>query len=470
MLKKWQIYIDLGLGVASLLTVVVGALFLWMRPAHIPVSNKPPPKSILPKGAFKLPQENYDAIGMPFLSLQFAPMSMQLPDLKKYLVYYGKNGRPDAVEENTLLHFSFTGNKAISSVMPGEKLYILYDRRLHPPQYVFSPGNAETSLWMEATVKGNAQGNEAQVKVTRKSESDGLQDGLLRQPEASASFAIPEKEYIRMGNTGWELGKNKVDATILARQKARWYGQDAFLARHGGKEYAFAMGKQRLDFGEGDDVYSVFVTAQDSLVWEHNGWKVVKPGADSLGKPMLVVKKIEDRLMSLELWDPEGKGKVVLNLLRSSEPMQQAGTLQGFKFVGARTRTQFVFEIDKKRMLLSPKDWLLKTQKGWVKLISPKEIDDYVDRKTVGPLFVFDAVERREDRSFLKGSLFNSSRTDVQSIEIPLQQPGATPKRVKPAPAAADEDDEEAYDDDEDDLDFLADDDDLDYDMDDDDD
>ncbi len=452
MIKKWQAGINIGIGVSLVLSVLLGILFLFLRPSDITVSDQPPPKSTLPKRAFMQSKEAYEAIGPPFLTLQFSPMSMQLPDLKKYLLYYGKNGRPDATEENALLHFSFAGNKVVSSVMPGEHLYILYDRRLNPPQYVFSPGNAETSLWMEAT----AQGNEAFVQVSMKGESGEI----IQSPESNAKFTLPEKEYVRFGNAGWELGKNRVDATILARQKARWFGPDLFLARHGGKEYAAFIGKQRLDFGEGDDIYSVFVGLNDSLVWEHNRWKLAKPGQETLGKPLLLVKKIEERLMNFELWDPEGKGKVVLNLLKSNEPVAQANIVQSFKFVGARTRTQFVFEIDKERVLLSPKDWLLMTPKGWLKLATPKEIDDYVERKITGPLFVFDVVERNNDSLVLKGTLFNASRTDMQPVDIVLQQPtgavttGASgqPKNGKPnrkTPPPEDDDELDFFDDDD---------------------
>jgi len=419
MIKQWLVWINYVVAGIGIFLVLMGAFFLLIRPSSIPVSDAPPPKTALPKRAFALPKENYAAIDEPLLSLQFAPMSMQLPELKRYLIYYGKNGRPDAVAEKPLLHFAFTGNKTISSVVPGERLYVSYDRKLNPPQYVFSPGNAETSLWLEAT----AEGNEAHVKATMKGENGET----IHEPEANANFNLPEKEYVRFGGTPWEIGKNRVDATLLARQKARWYGPDVFLGKHGGKEYADKIGKQRIDFGEGEDVYSVYVGINDSLVWVNDQWKAVKPGAESLGKPLLVIKKIEDRLMNVELWDPEGKGKITLNLLKSSEVQAHSNIQQNFKFVGARTRTQFVFEIDGERMLLSPHDWLLSTKEGWVKLQTSEEIDNYVDRKISGALFIFDGIERKDDHMSLTGTLFNPSRTDMQTVEIPLQQNAPTP-------------------------------------------
>ncbi len=452
MIKNRLAWINYIIGSLAIALVAGGFLILLFHSEEIPVSNKPPPKTALPKRAFALPSEAYNLIGAPLLSLQFAPMSQQLPDLSRYLIYYGKNGRPDATTENPLLHFAFTGNKVISSVTPGQKLYILYDRNLHPPQYVFSPDNKETSLWMEA----GAQNNEAVVKVSMRGDN-GV---VLSEPTNRAVFNLPEKEYTRFGGASlWEIGKNRVDATLLARQRARWYGPDVFFAKHGGKEYADFASKQRIDFGEGDEAHSVFVGLNDSLVWVNGRWKSVKPGVDSLGKPMMVVKKIDDRLMNLELWDPEGKGKIALNLLKTSEAASPANVIQQFKFVSARTRTQFVFEINKERILLSPQDWLVLTKDGWIKLATPEQIDDYVERKIIGPMFVFDAVEKRDDKQYLMGTLFNSARTEMYPVEIPLQQStnaagsaGRSTNSIKGCSLDDDEDDDDD-DDDEDDED-----------------
>jgi hypothetical protein len=416
MIKKWLYWINLSLAGLALFFILWGLLLLILRPSEIVTSDNPPPKTALPKRAFALQQEAYDLIGEPMLSLQFAPVSLQLPDIKRYIVYYGKNGRPDAQAENPRMHFSFTGNKTISSVNPGERLYLLFNRELNPPQYVFSPENTPTSLWIEATPKGN----EAIVSVAMKSENGDI----IREPASLASFTTPEKEYIRFGGVPWEIGKNRVDATLLAKQKARWYGADMFLQKHGGQEYAQEASKQRIDFGEGDDLYSVFVSLGDSLVWNGERWTMVKPGPDSLGKPLLLVKKIDERLMNFELWDPDGKGKIAVNLMKSTDANQPVNIVQQFKFVGARTRTQFVFEINKERMLLSPHDWLLLTKEGWMKLETPQEIDDYVERRRTGPLFVFDEVDRKDDKGVINGTLFSASRTTTVPVEIPLQQGG----------------------------------------------
>lgn len=415
MTKKWLSAGNLGLGVLTALLMLTAALYSFIRPSEIIVINDAKAASTLPKNPFELPLLAYEAIESPLLTPAFSPMTMQLPELKKYLVYYGKNGRPDAQINDSALYFAFNGNKSPTPLNPKEKLYVLFDKKQSPPQYVFSPSNAETPLWIEA----EARGNDALVKVRM----TGEDDTIITTPSANADFTLAQKEFVRTG-TAWELGKWRVDGSLLARQKARWYGPDRFLEKHGGKEYQELIGKQRIDFGDTDEIYSIYVSQGDSLVWDDEHWKVIIPGSDSLTKPLMIVKKIDDRLMSLELWDTTGKAKVPLNLLKSHEAPIPFALQQQFKFVGARTRSQFVFEINKERMLLSPQDWLVQTENGWKKLTTPEEIDEYVDRKLSGTLFVFDGVIRKEDRQLLIGTLFNPSRTEAQQVELPVS-PGA---------------------------------------------
>lgn len=423
MIKKWLNWFNLGLIGVIFLLLLSAAFIELSRPGEIPYQNPESVRLALPKGAFIQNQDAYDAIGEPVFALKYAPPNLQLPDLRPILLYYGKNGRPDASEENTMLHFAVASSKVPVSIGPKKKLYLLYDKKQNPPRYIFSPDNVETSLWITAT----SNGNEAIVKVRMRNENGEL----ISTPESNAEFAIPEKEYVRFGGVPWEIGKWRVDGTLLARQKARWYGKDVFLEKHGGAEYADYQDKQRIDFGEGEDIYSVYVGLNNPIVWEEDRWREVKPGPESLGKPLLMVKKIDERIITFELWDVEGKGKVILNLLKTAEPMPPQNLDKSFKFVGARTRSQFVFEVNKERVLLSPHDWLLLTPTGWHKLTTPEEIDDYVNRKLVGPLFVFDGIERKDDKQLIMGTLFNSARTDAQVVELPVQQGGTTGEQEK---------------------------------------
>lgn len=413
MTTKWLTNLNLGL------LVLVGALligafgFFITRPSTTPPESRAKAEGTEPKNAFRLKDQAYQAIGNSALSLSFSPLSAQLPDLRRHLVFYGKNGRPDAIETAQALYFAFTGNKTPSSLSPGERLYILYDKHLNPPQYLFSPNNGKTPLWIEAEQKGN----QALVKVSMLDE----EGDVVRTPHAYADFSLPEKEFTKVGNSTWEIGKWRVDGTLLARQKARWYGIDRFIEEHGGEEYKDWMNKQRIDIGEGEDVYSLYVGAGDCMVWKDDHWEVTKPGNQTLGYSLLCVKKVDERVLNLELWDVGGKGKISLNLVKSNEQWVPKNLEEGFKFLGARTRSQFIFDIQNERTFLSPHDWLVFTDGEWVKLTTPQQIDDYVQRKMVGPLFIFEGIEKHDDKQVITGALFNSSRTEMVPVELQLQ-------------------------------------------------
>lgn len=423
MTGKWLT--NLNLGIAALIGVLlVGAFGLFLtRPATVHPESIAKAEALAPKNSFRFKDDAYQAIGNSALSLSFSPLSAQLPDLRRHLIFYGKNGRPDATDTAQALYFAFNGNKALSSLTRGDRLYILYDKYLNPPQYVFSPNNAKTPLWIEAEQKGT----QALVKVSMIDE----EGDVIRTPQAYAEFPLPEKEFMKVANSTWELGKWRVDGTLLARQKARWYGIDRFIELHGGDEYTDWMNRQRIDFGEGDSTYSVYVGPGECMVWMDGHWEVTKPSSTTLNYPILCVRKVDERILNLELWDVGGKGKISLNLVKSNEQWVPKNLEDSFKFLGARTRSQFIFEIQNERTFLSPHDWLVLTDGEWKKLITPQDIDDYVQRKIVGPLFIFEGIEKHDDKQVISGTLFNTSRTEMVPMELQLQPtPVSTPANI----------------------------------------
>lgn len=421
--RKWVIWLNFGLAVFAILATIAAAGLTFSRPSNIPVSESPPKARALPTGAFVQKQEAYDSIGPSLFTLKFAPPKMQLPDLRKLLTYYGPNGRPDMNLDSNAVYFGLANTKNQGALTPGERLYLLYDRAQKPPRYIFSPGNSPTTLWIEAKPGEKT----AQVNVAMMNE----EGTIVREPAIRSDFQLPQKEFAQF-NRGlqWTIGENRVDGTLLARQKAKWYGSDKFFERHGGEEYEDVAKKQRLDFIDGEDVYSVYLSEGDVLYWENGRWNAAEIGPETKGKPLMQLKKVAERLLTFDLWNPDGSNRIVLNLLKSQERWSPQQIQQDFRFVSARTRSQYVFEVNREKMVLAPKDWLVKTESGWEKLDSIEEIDSYVDRKIQGPLFVFDGVEKKDDKQVLVGTLFNASRTDMKEVELDLPQSAMTVIRV----------------------------------------
>lgn len=93
-------------------------------------------------------------------------------------------------------------------------------------------------------------------------------------------------------------------------------------------------------------------------------------------------------------------------------------------------------DVDGKRMILHVNDWLLRTNQGWKKIATAYEVDSYVQGKLTGDLLVLDGVEKTSQGTILKGHLFNSHRTTMERVELPLQQKAKVTAPVKPAQPA----------------------------------
>lgn len=451
MIKDWLGWVSTGLiGIGVMLLLGAGVM-LYSRPGEISIPEVVPKKVSLPKNPFRQSDEAYEAIGDPFPKLSFVPLSMQLPDLRQQLVYYGKNERPDASEEGVDLHIGIARTREVESIALGEKLYLKYDGK----KYIFSPKNAETLLWVEVAPKGK----DVQVRIAMR----GPEGEVVSEPRERAQFSLRPKPPLRAGRSQWKLGDSRVDGTLLARQRGRWYGEDLFMQQHGGDEYAAVAAKQRVDFGEKADRYVVFIGEESALIWKGDRWVEAPPSNETVEFPLLALKRIDGRVMNFELWDIGGKQKIPLNLIKSTEAWMPKNVLRNFKFMGSRTRSQFVFEIDGERMLLSPQDWVLQTSDGWKKMTTPEEIDEYVDGKLSGVLFIFNGLDRTRRQQTLTGTLYNKSRSAARDVELSVQQGSTTfdlkeelkesNKRERPARAPVRERDEEDDEDDDDALD-----------------
>ncbi len=417
MIDRWVKCLNCLLVCLALLFAIAGFAYWFYACEAIACSSIGKQQTELPKGSFELTESSYYGVGGELFFLEQEPIAIQIPDLKPHLIYYGKNGRPDATEKEMRLHFALaSNNKEVVSMPPGEKIYLSYDKSRSPGKYVFSQENQKTSLWIE----GQPVGNEAEIQVSMERENGER----VSEPQTNAHFRVAEKDYSRFVGSSWEINSFRVDGTLFARQKARWWGTDRFLEKHGGQDFGDVIGKQRIDLGENETLYSIFVAAGDCLIWDGSQWKRKSPGIETQGYPLLVVKKVDEKLMNLEVWDKDGKGKIAVNLLKSTEPwtVQNAQIIHNsFKFLGSKTKTQCVFEINRERVILKPSDWLVQTPKGWKKLQTEQEIDDYVKRKLTGALFVFEDIVRKGEKQVMHGSLYSPSRHECQPVEIALQ-------------------------------------------------
>lgn len=366
-------------------------------------------KTTLPRHSFQLSDTAYKQIKAPVLNLEFKEPNLSLPDIRPLLNYYGKNKRPDASETNQNLYFSIGDPKKIIPLRSGEKVYLV--RNAQNKTFQISPKDQPTALWFVA----KPTGKNASIEVFMR----GVENAIIQEPTDRAKFEVAEKPIPLQTGSIWTLGPNRVDGTLLLKQKAKWNGPDLFLTIYGGPEYEAIQGKQRINFGEGEDRYSLFVAPGDTLIWKNDRWQMPISGENTQAFPLLDVKKVDERILSTELWDADGKTKIPLNMIRSHDPIPNIDFSKSFQFMGARTKIHYMFKIDEKREIVGPGDWFVMIDGKWQKIKKSKDIDQIVERELEGPLLILDAISQQGSK-VLKGKLFNGTHSEMVEIEIPL--------------------------------------------------
>ena len=402
---RWIPFIN-SLLITLLVLTGVGIIFYIKKEPPSVIAASPTALRPLPKSPFDIGRLEQISEG-PF-ALNWVAPHMLLPNLKNEITYYGISERPDLDPKSPLFHLSVGANNEIIAVTGNERVYLSYEGM----SAGYSYSRTQTPLWLE--LNPQKVGQKLDISVQMLDEHGQLVCG----PADLQNFVVTAATLPKDKTTGWELGGFRVDSTLLIRQKARWVGADCFLEAHGGNEFAFSKGRERIDFLRGDDLYSCFVKAGDYLAWDDGRWKMSSECRSTLGLPLLAVKKVDDKVISFDLWDVSGKAKTSLNLIRARDLGGMPDLDEEFRFVGAKTWAQFIVESGGERFVLKPHDWLVLTSDGWVKLDTPEKLDDYIEQKTIGPLLVLDKMSKLNGKQVLVGHLFNTSRTQMQPVEL----------------------------------------------------
>ena len=362
---------------------------------------------------------NYPSLGENILVLHNTGTPLELPDLRNDIFLYAHNQRPDKSPSREQIYIGLRDSCEYRCLSLGEPSYLKFHVEGDNSHLAFSPNNTPTLLWIEPSLKNE------QVFIQLKMQSPSGQ--ILQEPKALSYFPPKQCDFFQTQGETWEIDNIRVDPALLIRQKARWYGKDLFLKEHGGEEFSSFQNKERLDFENQDNRYLCFVEEGDYLVWNNGRWYIPKLGEDTENLPLLHVQKIEERLLRCELWESGGKARILLNLAKSIDIWPPNYIQHEFKFLGSRARQQLIVEMGKKRLILNPYDWLLRVNDDWIPLCNEEDIDQYVNGQLKGELFIFDSLVKKEGQQKLIGHLFNISRTEMQIIEIPLQQGNNSP-------------------------------------------
>ncbi len=393
--------------------------------------------------SFKQPSESLTTIGEPFISLEKTDIKLALPDLRNTLIYFGSTVRPDVSENDAVVQMGIRGTPTPSPITANVPVYMQYESRGNSGKWSFSPDNAKTPIWVEITPQESSC--EIELFMT---DNEG---NKIEEPADFAKFTLPQVHlpYTAHGANAFEVAGFRADSSLLIRQKCAWFGQDLFLQELGDETFAFAFDKERIDFLDPEDPYFCFVGTGDCLAFWDGRWHEVEPGEESRDLPLLVAKKIDEKAISFDLWAPNGKARIPIELRRANAMSTFADKFD-LKLVGARSRKDWIAELGGTRMLLRADDWLILQDNEWRKITTAEELDEYIYGAVRGPLLVLQGSEKIGNDIGLVGRVYDYTRTQVVPLRISLFKSW---EQATPTQDEFDENDDDDDDDDDDDED-----------------
>lgn len=203
--------------------------------------------------------------------------------------------------------------------------------------------------------------------------------------------------------------------------EARFYGKDKLFSEYGGGEFGHLANRAKVSFLEGGMYAIYFLKKGDLLAWDGRRWKYATDDKELMRSPVARVQDICSNELVLECWDSSGfyYETVSVPLIQPSSPIEKMESV--FSDFKLRTASQLTCRLGKRRVVLKEGDWWLKTPSGWHNLRKLKDLDDCIQHRLKGELFVFDKIVKKHGENYLTGHLFDVMRSRSTYIELPLK-------------------------------------------------
>ncbi len=187
---------------------------------------------------------------------------------------------------------------------------------------------------------------------------------------------------------------------------AKWWGRDLFRENAAVGE-RIEIGPELLEMKE-----------SDWLIWNEGKWQ---KGAElPLGEvPIAKIQSLMPKMLVLEGWDAAGHTRIGL-ALSQGPPFKTKGE-ELFTSIRVRSEKQISCMLEKQCMVLKIGDWILKAGGRWKVLRKKDEKDAFLNGKLFGELFILDQIGQKQGQKMIQGRLFNPGRTQVVSIDMPVQ-------------------------------------------------
>ena len=382
--------------------VLVYAFSSWQREGNL-LPSEPEARSSV---SLRTGEGFYGAIGTGAFALNSAHLSSFSPNLSEEILILAKNTRPDVNNQEASILIRFKTSQQERMVVGNVPLFLNCQTREDGSVENVSFSAEPTSLWIKPVIL-----DQGRVLIE------------IGKDENKGQFVV--QASTELGARASSLIKGEV-AHVHSLKLARWWGGDALMQHYGGDEYKLLQGKHKMEFSDG---HVGFVSAGDYLMWDGQQWQGVSFERLPRDRPIAHIKSATSKGAEIDVWDASGfqLTRVKLDLQHTSPLNYKMESLPSS--IRMRTKAQVTCTLGKRRLILREGDWLLRTPSGWRNLRKLSEIEDCIQHKIRGELFIFDNLEKEKGRTTLKGNIFDEMRTQIQPVAIPIVMEKKAPSR-----------------------------------------
>lgn len=375
------------MGVCTCLVILLSGLYFFSHSLpHLEM------RSVEKVDKINKPLHPYELIGSSALALHEHHASSWARRIANELLILGYNTRPDQSLPTSMV-FSLNKGKNIF-ISQNEALIFLEES-----QEGLTCSEKKTGLWMQPILLDEGA---VLIKVSR--QFHATEQNAEFVSSCSSTFQeASEEDYIQQ------------------LQNSSYLNSDLLIQHYGGPRFVEWKKKGTLKCINQNGSYACFVSEADLLVFKEQQWQVASLETKTCGLPLARVKRLTAQQMQIEVWDEKGFHPSLIEV--SLQPKKTKNTKLEILFTKIRMRsaTQVSCSLGKKRLFLKQGDWLFKTPSGWHRLDKPKDVEDYVYHRLIAEVFIFDAIVKEQGRLFMKGTLFDDTRMQMQPIKLPIQ-------------------------------------------------
>jgi len=333
--------------------------------------------------------------------------------LSDEIILIAYNSRPDMDPRDADLLVSLKNGKEQFTLPNGHMLYLKESdqgKGLHLSE-------APTGLCVKPILLDNGA---VLVETVRKLTSS---DGKIL--EEKGQFIVSPQGGVpsRYNSTGQRF--------VQELKSARGFAQDLLVQKYGDREFSAWKEKAALEITRDNGTYALFVSPGDYLLYEEGEWHVVAQSELIKERPAAQIMASTGKSLEIQAWDETGFYPLQIKIEMEKPARYQPKPEVLPSAIRLRSGTQVSCALGKRRIIVRQGDWLLKTATGWRNLRRSDEIENYLHHRLKGELLVFDAIEKEQGRTVMKGHMFDETRTQMHPLMINIDAEKAEGKAAR---------------------------------------